>query len=70
MSEKLKLCPFCASEAVSDQFTPNQWFIYCLDCCSESGHWDCEAEAIAAWNRRTSVNQKGSRFAKELKDES
>lgn len=55
MSNELKPCPFCASEAIMDRFTHNQWFAYCRDCCAESGHFDCQAEAIDAWNRRATV---------------
>ena len=51
MTEKLKPCPFCGSEA---RLMRNQTAFYILCCeCSAQSLWDIHKEqAIEAWNRR------------------
>ena len=61
MSEELKACPFCGSEArlmIKESQYDTNYDIQCTDdkCyLSEGADWyfDTEEEAIQAWNRRS-----------------
>lgn len=58
MSEKLKKCPFCGSDAeLSHKRNLNTWIVECSNqSCPASfmigADFETEAEAIEAWNRR------------------
>ena len=54
MTEKLLPCPFCGGEAEIDS-RGNSWQAWCRHCATiQMGEfYDTEANAIAAWNRRT-----------------
>lgn len=57
MSEKLKPCPFCGGNNLSVEGITFYW-VECIDCnASISGH-ETEEQAIEAWNRRASAEQK------------
>lgn len=51
---KLKPCPFCASEAAtrSTLDTPALWFGICLTCEALTGYSMTEEGAVIIWNRR------------------
>lgn len=60
MSEAIKQCPFCGSQATAI-YAPNdynRWGVSCNECSAtvEVEEWkgvkDTEEEAIKAWNRR------------------
>lgn len=58
VSEQLKPCPFCGGDAgVGKGF--GYWFVNCTDCMASTNIvlgdslMPTEAEAIAAWNKRT-----------------
>ena len=60
MEEKLKPCPFngCNNkniEVLSEQisFSKYKYFTYCSECGAKGPREDTEAEAIAAWNKRS-----------------
>lgn len=53
MSDELKPCPFCGGEAQTDFIEGESYLIECYVCRAETGIKDSEAEAIAAWNRRS-----------------
>lgn len=57
----LKPCPFCGSKnielAQKTVFTQNipvgiDWYVLCNGCCSSSGLFISDHDAINAWNRR------------------
>lgn len=48
-------CPFCGSEQIAIVPQAEWWAIICKACGSGSGTCDTEAEAITAWNTRTSA---------------
>lgn len=51
--EVVRGCPFCNSDEVKVVKSVNGgYFAICPGCDSESGYYDKEAEATAAWNRR------------------
>ena len=60
MTEKLKTCPFCGSEAgieVEDEefHAPNDDLIHrviCTRCCGNTGWYFSPEEAVRAWNMR------------------
>lgn len=57
MSEELKPCPFCGGNNLSVEGITFYW-VECIDCnASISGH-ETEEQAIEAWNRRASAEQK------------
>lgn len=53
----LEPCPFCGSPAlIGPTLDPNEtWYAMCIrdDCAVLDKYWPTEADAIAAWNRRT-----------------
>ena len=52
--EELKPCPFCGGEGASHQTAlSGRFHVFCLACDAEGPWCNMEAEAIAAWNRRT-----------------
>lgn len=59
----LEPCPFCGSDTVQSAEFPwnpvmTRWAIFCVRGCETQGPpADTEAEAIAAWNRRTALAQ-------------
>ena len=53
MSEELKPCPFCGSEAEMLNYSENEWLVRCPACDGMVERWrETEAEAIEQWNRR------------------
>lgn len=57
MGEQLKLCPFCAGEAIlkiSQGFNKEviSAFVYCEECGVATRSYQLEKTAIGAWNRR------------------
>lgn len=55
--ENLRECPFCGGEATVHNY-PNvtsgrDWFVHCKPCDMSLDAFSTRAEAIAAWNRRT-----------------
>lgn len=52
MSDELKPCPFCGSDAVTDFIDDESYLIECSSCASRTSCCDSKEEAIAAWNRR------------------
>ena len=56
MSEAVELlgCPFCGGEALKckGQFNNMRW-VLCRACHASPGDYPTEAEAVAAWNRRS-----------------
>lgn len=46
---KLKPCPFCGGEAMTNKLYENEWYVYCPKC---ERNYDTEQEAIEAWNKR------------------
>jgi Lar family restriction alleviation protein len=52
---ELKPCPFCGSKAISGATLDNSWYAMCESdsCWAMTGYLETEAEAIAAWNRRS-----------------
>jgi Lar family restriction alleviation protein len=54
MSEELKPCPFCGSDAVMGKIGGFDQFYYvdCTDCETGTGGVDSETEAADQWNRR------------------
>lgn len=57
MSETLKPCPFCGSEAKIVHFSQDACYVKCenYDCMAGQKVYDTKADAIAAWNNRTAV---------------
>ncbi len=54
MSEKLKPCPFCGSEAELFE-APGVYFVECSKCYYPTS-WDTKEEAITEWNTRVIDN--------------
>ena len=54
MNEKLKQCPFCGSEAISEHYGyPLQyWIVICRECGGRMSSHSTRQEAITAWNKR------------------
>lgn len=53
-----KHCPFCGSTNISCAdagYKTDVWFVQCEDCGATFPHFDSEAEAVEAWNRRVEV---------------
>lgn len=51
MKEKLKPCPFCGNEDIIIERGPVCGFrATCNSCITSSAYFDCEDEAIKAWN--------------------
>lgn len=51
---ELKPCPFCGAAAVVREHEYGGYFRACCTGCGTFSRWlDTEADAIAAWNRRT-----------------
>lgn len=67
-------CPFCGGEAdsVCGQYAgtgdDGRWWCSCLDCEACSWHFATEAEAVAAWNRRTDIRS-GDPIVRKMFDE-
>jgi Lar family restriction alleviation protein len=55
MTEELKPCPFCGGSNVSTYEVKGSYSTLCVGCGGEGPEEDSEAEAIAAWNRRSPV---------------
>ena len=54
MTDELLPCPFCGGEASKRLFYKGKYRVHCNVCDANSDDvWDTEAEAIAAWNRRS-----------------
>jgi hypothetical protein len=57
--DKLLNCPFCASGKIAKCSTTDEelgatmHFIRCADCCSHSGYYSTQQEAVEQWNRRS-----------------
>ena len=63
MSEKLKPCPFCGSEAEVRTDENDEYYVSCTECFALVGYcadtwaeYETEEEAIDAWNTRTEAN--------------
>ena len=66
MKEKLKPCPFCGSEDIIIARGPVCGFCAtCKSCIARSAYFDCEGQAIKAWNDRT---EKSKRYDKGYLD--
>lgn len=53
MPNELKPCPFCGSKNIEiTSYGADIVFIQCDGCSATFPHFDCEKEAIEAWNRR------------------
>lgn len=52
MTEKLKLCPFCQSDAVDVYGDGVLDWVHCNNCDAEGPIKNSYCEAIAAWNSR------------------
>lgn len=51
---ELKPCPWCGSDKIVFGGSPGHMYLSCIGCNAEGPYGDfSEAEAIAAWNRRT-----------------
>ena len=64
MDAELKPCPFCGGEAKAgvdiDLKTNSLWTAYgCNACDFYLSSYPTEAEAVAAWNKRTNPNSEG-----------
>lgn len=59
MTDKLKPCPFCGSEAliVDDDKEHYGVFIACSKCCSSTEIFKTEDEALISWNSRPIENE-------------
>ena len=54
MTDELLPCPFCNTYAnLSDDARHGLYWCFCTGCGAASGYRHTEAEAIAAWNRRS-----------------
>ncbi|WP_167706605.1 Lar family restriction alleviation protein [Sphingobium fuliginis] len=58
-SEELKACPICGGEGMVGATLDDFFYAMCAkdDCIRFDHYWSTEAEAIAAWNRRSSPPQ-------------
>ena len=62
MSEiKLKLCPFCGSEAAFENCGSNSYYVYCKnENCTANRFWTGgKNEAIQKWNCRADAKEGG-----------
>lgn len=70
MVDNLEACPFCGSDqtfiAPDRKFNDTTWEVGCKACFCHVGR-DLEADAIAAWNRRTPANgEQVERVARDI----
>jgi Lar family restriction alleviation protein len=65
---ELKPCPFCGGAAISGMTLDNMGYAMCASdsCWGMAGYLPTEAEAIAAWNRRSGVEPIGYISEKNL----
>lgn len=56
MSDELKPCPFCGSEATmqdTEDWSPySRWMVRCTECGMDTGGRESKSAAISAWNAR------------------
>lgn len=68
MNEKLKLCPFCGSEAkviINNCYTDIHSVI-CKNCFAESDRYHTQEEAIRQWNTRKPIEVVVSKMETEI----
>ena len=60
--DELKPCPFCGESAVETRTDDNgiSWYIFCNDCGVMCGYAMSKKDAIEAWNRRSSDDERRS----------
>ena len=56
--KKLKPCPFCGSELILIERTYGGTWVCCEGCYTETKLYNTEEEAIEAWNRRVTDENK------------
>jgi Lar family restriction alleviation protein len=73
MTPPLKPCPFCEGqpEVIREGSRQPEWAVFCKGCDAKTS-WRCandggEAEAIAAWNRRSPASQPEERVEAAMK---
>ena len=49
---RLKPCPFCGGDAVTEYWVFAGYFTVCSECGATSGFCETEKESIDSWNKR------------------